>query len=480
METPYPLVPDTRNELEPRDGAVLRGSRTTLFWEFADEVEKQMAPGGEYESIRPFAAKLPEHAARLGATIAAYRDLNFTELSREDFFCAAFRSPSTTRPKRNGSPGSRLDRLPDRSSRPQEAARLAPARLDQAHRQRARYLHLRAQLHPRSRDHLEPGRNSRQARLAHPHQDASARHARSGRSFGSQPMSMRDFITRHSNTAPRGRCIAPPIVMETTSAIVDWRPHLAIVEENRRLDPSRARPARERRPVLLGHREPQRRRAGKGKTERRRSRLRRASVDRSAVCQLRPRQRPDRDLGPGTADPRGRCSRPLQTRTVLGSRTTRRSSGRSSKCILIPQHGWPMVPVDRHVCTMSLALAHAYPGSLEGVAEILGLVNQKDIAREKIVRVMWKPRKPRRGEDPTQTLLGRFAGTASAICISTTGRTSRSNASCINIQSCRRCRRRSKIRGCSTLRSTITACCIDAPLATAASRLAAQALADLE
>ena len=61
-----------------------------------------------------------------------------------------------------------------------------------------------------------------------------------------------------------------------------------------------------------------------------------------------------------------------------------------------------MVPVDRHVCTMSLALAHAYPGSLEGVAEILGLVNRKDVAREKIVRVMWKPRKPRRGEDPTK------------------------------------------------------------------------------
>ena len=67
------------------------------------------------------------------------------------------------------------------------------------------------------------------------------------------------------------------------------------------------------------------------------------------------------------------------------------------ECILIPRHGWPMVPVDRHVCTMSLALAHAYPGSLDGVAEILGLVNRKDIAREKIVRVMWKPRKPRRG-----------------------------------------------------------------------------------
>jgi DNA polymerase len=70
--------------------------------------------------------------------------------------------------------------------------------------------------------------------------------------------------------------------------------------------------------------------------------------------------------------------------------------------ILIPRHGWPMVPVDRHACTMALALAHAYPGSLENAAEVLSLVNQKDVAREKIVRVMWKPRKPRRGEDPSK------------------------------------------------------------------------------
>jgi DNA polymerase len=73
------------------------------------------------------------------------------------------------------------------------------------------------------------------------------------------------------------------------------------------------------------------------------------------------------------------------------------------ECILVPRHGWPMVPVDRHVCTMALALAHAYPGSLEAVAKILKLANQKDTAREKIVRVMWKPRKPRRGEDPGKT-----------------------------------------------------------------------------
>jgi DNA polymerase len=72
------------------------------------------------------------------------------------------------------------------------------------------------------------------------------------------------------------------------------------------------------------------------------------------------------------------------------------------ECILVPLHGWPTVPVERHVCTMSVALATAYPGNLEGVAEAIGLENRKDVAREKIVRVMWKPRKPRRGEDPTK------------------------------------------------------------------------------
>ena len=84
MQAPYPLVPDTRNELAPRE-VPFSAEATTLFWQFADEVEQQMAPGGDYDSVRPFAAKLPEHAARLGATIAASRDRNFTELSSEDF-----------------------------------------------------------------------------------------------------------------------------------------------------------------------------------------------------------------------------------------------------------------------------------------------------------------------------------------------------------------------------------------------------------
>jgi DNA polymerase family A len=68
--------------------------------------------------------------------------------------------------------------------------------------------------------------------------------------------------------------------------------------------------------------------------------------------------------------------------------------------ILSSQHGWPIVPVERWVCTMALALSHAYPGGLEAAADALGLVNKKDVALAKEVAVMWKPRKPKRGEDP--------------------------------------------------------------------------------
>jgi hypothetical protein len=86
LETPYLLAPDTRNELEPR-AISFSTEAEELFWEFVDAVEKEMAAGGEYESIRPFAAKLPEHAARLATAVAGYRDFNLIELGPEDFFC---------------------------------------------------------------------------------------------------------------------------------------------------------------------------------------------------------------------------------------------------------------------------------------------------------------------------------------------------------------------------------------------------------
>jgi DNA polymerase len=72
------------------------------------------------------------------------------------------------------------------------------------------------------------------------------------------------------------------------------------------------------------------------------------------------------------------------------------------EAILVPQHGWPIVPIERHVCTMTLALAHSHPGSLDDVAAILGLENQKDVATQREVAKMWKPRKPKRDEDPNK------------------------------------------------------------------------------
>jgi Protein of unknown function (DUF3987) len=88
LEMPYPLVEGTRNELNPR---LLRFSAEAakLYWAFADETEKAMAAGGEYETIKPFAAKLSEHAARLAAIIAAYRDIHVREIGCDDFLLGA-------------------------------------------------------------------------------------------------------------------------------------------------------------------------------------------------------------------------------------------------------------------------------------------------------------------------------------------------------------------------------------------------------
>jgi hypothetical protein len=84
LRTPYPLAPGTRNELAPR-AVPFSVDAAMRFSQFADEAAEQSAPGGDYESIPLFAERLPEHASRLGAAIAAYQDLNFAELSGEGF-----------------------------------------------------------------------------------------------------------------------------------------------------------------------------------------------------------------------------------------------------------------------------------------------------------------------------------------------------------------------------------------------------------
>jgi hypothetical protein len=68
--------------------------------------------------------------------------------------------------------------------------------------------------------------------------------------------------------------------------------------------------------------------------------------------------------------------------------------------VLAPRYGWPLVPIERHICTMAMALAAALPGALEKIGDALSLPLRKDAEGHRLMLKMAKPRKPRKGEDP--------------------------------------------------------------------------------
>jgi hypothetical protein len=70
--------------------------------------------------------------------------------------------------------------------------------------------------------------------------------------------------------------------------------------------------------------------------------------------------------------------------------------------VLAPRHGWPLVPIERHICTMAMARYHGLPGELGKMAALLNLKVQKDREGARLMLKLCKPRKPRKGEDPTQ------------------------------------------------------------------------------
>jgi Toprim domain/DNA polymerase family A/CHC2 zinc finger len=61
--------------------------------------------------------------------------------------------------------------------------------------------------------------------------------------------------------------------------------------------------------------------------------------------------------------------------------------------------GFPHIPLEKQVCTMTLALANALPGALENVAAALGLPLQKDLEGQRLMRKITQPL-PRRKNDP--------------------------------------------------------------------------------
>jgi len=78
------LAPDSRNELEPR--VLCFTSDAAAAWrEYADHVERLLAPSQPFEPIRGFANKLPEHAARIAAVLMLVDNIEARHIDKETF-----------------------------------------------------------------------------------------------------------------------------------------------------------------------------------------------------------------------------------------------------------------------------------------------------------------------------------------------------------------------------------------------------------
>lgn len=82
LDLKLPLAPNCINKLEPRL-IKLTKEATDLYKVYADHIEGKMCNNGELESIKGFANKLPEHALRIGATIALFDENNTVVLDVE-------------------------------------------------------------------------------------------------------------------------------------------------------------------------------------------------------------------------------------------------------------------------------------------------------------------------------------------------------------------------------------------------------------
>lgn len=86
LNTGMCMDPETR-ELRPRVLALSDEARALLIG-FSDTVEAAQAPGGEFETIRAFASKGAEQAARVAGVLSLWRDLNVSEVSIDAMRCA--------------------------------------------------------------------------------------------------------------------------------------------------------------------------------------------------------------------------------------------------------------------------------------------------------------------------------------------------------------------------------------------------------
>jgi DNA polymerase len=69
---------------------------------------------------------------------------------------------------------------------------------------------------------------------------------------------------------------------------------------------------------------------------------------------------------------------------------------------MVPRHGWPEISPAQHRSTMAAASALGLPARLSMAADALELANRKDVAGERLMHQMSKPRRARQDEDPSQ------------------------------------------------------------------------------
>ena len=79
LDRAYPLRPETRNELQPR--CIPLAAQAKAIWiQYADAIESHLADGHPLETVRGFASKAAEHAARIAGVLALIQNVNTTEI----------------------------------------------------------------------------------------------------------------------------------------------------------------------------------------------------------------------------------------------------------------------------------------------------------------------------------------------------------------------------------------------------------------
>jgi hypothetical protein len=84
LENSFPL--SSQNELSPPTLTMSKNA-TEMWIEFANYVEKLIAPGEKLETVKAFANKTPEHAARIASVLALTNNINTHELKENYLSC---------------------------------------------------------------------------------------------------------------------------------------------------------------------------------------------------------------------------------------------------------------------------------------------------------------------------------------------------------------------------------------------------------